>query len=74
MIYDISTNLLTTDQSISVVQESSSGEAEVIIMSVKGKWYVGLGSDHTDRELEKVSIQKSKQVWQRSLSLHSFGL
>ncbi|MED4551136.1 DUF2848 family protein [Lysinibacillus capsici] len=68
MIYDVSTNLLTTSPSISVVQESSSGEAEVIIMNVKGKWYVGLGSDHTDRELEKLSIQKSKQVCSKPIS------
>lgn len=68
MIYDVSTNLLTTSSSISVVQESSSGEAEVVIMNVKGKWYVGLGSDHTDRELEKLSIQKSKQVCSKPIS------
>lgn len=68
MIYDVSTNLLTTSPSISVVQESSSGEAEVVIMNVKGKWYVGLGSDHTDRELEKLSIQKSKQVCSKPIS------
>lgn len=68
MIYDVSTNLLTTSPSISVVQESSSGEAEVVIMNVKGKWYVGLGSDHTDRELEKMSIQKSKQVCSKPIS------
>ncbi|WCH45717.1 DUF2848 family protein [Lysinibacillus sp. FSL K6-1151] len=68
MIYDVSTNLITTSQSISVVQESSSGEAEVIIMNVKGIWYVGLGSDHTDRELEKLSIQKSKQVCGKPIS------
>lgn len=68
MIYDVSTNLLTTSPSISVVQESSSGEAEVVIMNVKGKWFVGLGSDHTDRELEKLSIQKSKQVCSKPIS------
>lgn len=68
MIYDVSTNLLTTSPSISVVQESSSGEAEVVIMNVEGKWYVGLGSDHTDRELEKLSIQKSKQVCSKPIS------
>lgn len=68
MIYDVSTDLITTSSAISVVKETSSGEAEVIIMNVKGKWYVGLGSDHTDRELEKVSIQKSKQVCSKPIS------
>ncbi len=74
MIYDLSTNLITTSPSISVVQESSSGEAEVIIINVKGKWYVGLGSDHTDRELETVSIQKSKQVCSKPISSQFWSL
>ncbi|MDQ7864648.1 DUF2848 family protein [Peribacillus frigoritolerans] len=64
MIYDLSTNLITTNNSISVIQESSSGEAEVVIMKIEGKWYLGLGSDHTDRGLEKSvysEIQTSMQ-------------
>ena len=74
MIYDLSTNLITTNNSISVIQESSSGEAEVVIMKIEGKWYLGLGSDHTDRGLEKVSIQKSKQVCSKPISIHFWAL
>ncbi|MGG2076116.1 DUF2848 family protein [Lysinibacillus irui] len=40
MIYDVSTDLITTSSAISVVKETSSGEAEVVIMNVKGQWYV----------------------------------
>jgi hypothetical protein len=74
MIYDLSTNLITTNNSISVIQESSSGEAEVVIMKIVGKWYLGLGSDHTDRGLEKVSIQKSKQVCSKPISTQFWAL
>ncbi|PRS40597.1 hypothetical protein C6W19_07100 [Bacillus sp. RJGP41] len=74
MIYDLSTNLITTNNSISVIQESSSGEAEVVIMKIQGKWYLGLGSDHTDRGLEKVSIQKSKQVCSKPISSQFWAL
>ena len=74
MIYDLSTNLITTNRSISVIQESSSGEAEVVIMKIEGKWYLGLGSDHTDRELETVSIQKSKQVCSKPISTQFWPL
>jgi hypothetical protein len=74
MIYDLSTNLITTNNSISVIQESSSGEAEVVIMKIEGKWYLGLGSDHTDRGLEKVSIQKSKQVCSKPISTQFWAL
>ncbi|UFJ41398.1 DUF2848 domain-containing protein [Brevibacillus humidisoli] len=62
MIYDLSPELLRTSEEISVVCNDSSGEAEVVLLDVDGSWYVGLGSDHTDRVLEAVSVQKSKQV------------
>ena len=32
------------------------------IMPMEGTNYIGIGSDHTDREMEAVSIHKSKQV------------
>ncbi|MCM3766362.1 DUF2848 domain-containing protein [Neobacillus niacini] len=62
MIYQLSPELLSTDAEITAVRNDSSGEAEVVILNIEGEWYVGLGSDHTDRVLEAVSIQKSKQV------------
>lgn len=74
MIYDLSTNLITTDQDISVIREMSSGEAEPILVKLKGKWFLGLGSDHTDRELETVSIQKSKQVCSKPISEELWSL
>ena len=42
---------------------TSSGEAEpVIIRTASGKLYVTVGSDHTDRELERTSIVLAKTV------------
>lgn len=61
-IYGCSNILLTKDEKIEVVGNDSSGEAEYIIVLKDGETYVGLGSDHTDRSLEVVSIAKSKQV------------
>jgi len=40
----------------------TSGEVEFVLLMDQGELYVGLGSDHTDRELEKLDIAKSKQV------------
>jgi len=74
MIYDLSTNLITTNQPISVIREQSSGEAEPVLVKADGKWYLGLGSDHTDRELETVSIQKSKQVCSKPISSNFWSL
>lgn len=62
MIYDLTPDLLTTDETISVVRKDSSGEAEAVLAQIQGKWYLGIGSDHTDRILEAYSVQKSKQV------------
>ncbi len=68
MIYDLSPELLTTKSEITVVKNDTSGEAEVLIADINGEWYVGLGSDHTDRKLESVSVQKSKQVCLKPIS------
>jgi hypothetical protein len=74
MLYDLSPELLQTLNEITVVHNDSSGEAEVVLMDMNGEWYVGLGSDHTDRVLEAVSIQKSKQVCAKPVSKELWSL
>ena len=49
-------------EDIKFVGNKTSGEVEYIIVKSGEKIYIGLGSDHTDRELESVSIPKAKQV------------
>ena len=61
-IYPCSAILLTQDNKIQVVDGKSSGEVEFAILLKGGDIYIGLCSDHTDRLLETVSIEKSKQV------------
>ncbi|WP_010632919.1 DUF2848 family protein [Sporolactobacillus vineae] len=68
MIYHVSENLITTNNKISVVKRESSGEAEIVLANVNKKWYIGLGSDHTDRILESTSVQKSKQICCKPIS------
>lgn len=68
MIYQLSPELLCNESEITAVRNDSSGEAEIVILNIEGEWYVGLGSDHTDRVLEAVSIQKSKQVCAKPVS------
>jgi len=55
-------NALCTDTQIDVAQEKTSGEVELVFLNQRGKIYVGVGSDHTDRELERSNIALSKQV------------
>lgn len=47
---------------IDVQGNETSGEVEYVLIADKGSLYVGLGSDHTDREMERLDILKSKQV------------
>ncbi len=61
-LYPVASYLITTDDVLEVVDESTSGEAEFVLLLENGEIYVGVGSDHTDRNLEASSIIKSKQI------------
>jgi 4-hydroxyphenylacetate 3-monooxygenase len=60
-IYPIDTFALTTEDVIGVHGLRSSGEVEIVLV-MSDRLYVGVGSDHTDRDLERGSIVWSKQV------------
>ena len=60
--------LATTEAVIDVVGPDSSGEVEYVILKRDGKLYIGVGSDHTDREMEKHSIPGSKQMCAKVLA------
>jgi Protein of unknown function (DUF2848) len=62
MFYRVAAHNLTSAASIEVCGRASSGEAEVVLLAGESELWVGLGSDHTDRELEKRSITLSKQI------------
>ncbi|MGK9044692.1 DUF2848 family protein [Mammaliicoccus vitulinus] len=61
-IYHLEPYLFRQEKNISIIGERSSGEAEIVVIFDGENRYVTLGSDHTDRELETVSIHKSKQL------------
>lgn len=60
--YQCDPQIVTRKEIIDVIGPKTSGEAEYLILCHEGKFYIGIGSDHTDREMEAVSIHKSKQV------------
>jgi len=60
-IYPIGIHALTTDAEVFVQDDHTSGEVEIAIL-VADQVYVGVGSDHTDRALERSSIPWSKQA------------
>lgn len=61
-------DLLTTGSSISVDLAQTSGEVEFVVLSTPEGQLIGVGSDHTDRELEKVDLNRSKAVCAKPIS------
>ncbi|MBI3078087.1 MAG: DUF2848 family protein [Deltaproteobacteria bacterium] len=60
--YPKSRELITTADEIEVLGDQTSGEAEFALLIGGGRTLVAVGSDHTDRELEALTIPKSKMV------------
>lgn len=55
-------HLLTTSTHIQVHGPQTSGEVEWVLLWHRGEILVTVGSDHTDRKLESVSVAKSKNM------------
>ena len=51
-----------------VTGEESSGEAEFVLVKDAGEVYVGVASDHTDRQVETYGITVSKQMCDKPCS------
>lgn len=70
MFYEISADLLTTEPAIVVDSAETSGEVEPVLVNSGGKLYLGLGSDHTDRQVERRDIAESKASAPKPLAIH----
>lgn len=62
LYYTVANDLLTQADTIQVLGAGTSGEVEPFLVRSGGKTYLGLGSDHTDRDLEGHSVAASKQA------------
>lgn len=58
--YPLDVDLLTTGDQVEVAGAATSGEVEPVLIRANGTYYLTVGSDHTDREMETVGIQLSK--------------
>lgn len=68
IFYRGAATLLTQRESIEVVGSTASGEVEPVIFSTESGLWLGIGSDHTDREVETVGITISKQMCAKPVS------
>ena len=61
-LYPCQKYLLTPKSEIEVVSENTCGEVEYIILKKSEEYFIGVGSDHADKVVEKNSIINSKQL------------
>lgn len=61
VFYRVSSSRLTLAEEIQSTP-ASSGEAEPLLLRHAGQLWVGVGSDHTDREVEKYGVAVAKQL------------
>lgn len=66
--YRLGANLLTHAPAIDVAGCHSSGEVEVVLISLADGLHVGVGSDHTDRRVETYGVTVSKQMCPKPVS------
>ncbi len=62
LYYRMSRSLLTQDDTVEMLGTATSGEAEPVLVRCAGRWWLTVGSDHTDRAVETYSVAVSKQL------------
>lgn len=69
LFYRVAADRLTSAGSLQVLGDDSSGEIETVLISDdRGRLWVGVGSDHTDRKVEAYSVAVSKQICPKPVS------
>jgi len=68
LYYRVSNTLLTQNSIIEVLGNGTSGEVEPLLVQKNGQTWIGLASDHTDRDLEAHSVAASKQICLKPVS------
>jgi hypothetical protein len=62
LYYRVAASLLTQGAQIEVLGAGSSGEVEPVLVRACDRWWLTVGSDHTDRDAERAGVALSKQL------------
>jgi hypothetical protein len=62
LFYRVAATQLTQTTVLQVLGPDSSGEVEPVVVSLADGLWLGIGSDHTDRKAESISVALSKQL------------
>ena len=68
IFYEVAASRVTTAATIDVSGSASSGEVEFVLLQFNGEMWVGVGSDHTDREVETYGVTVSKQMCDKPIA------
>ena len=74
VFYRVSASRLTTAESVEMLGEQSSGEVEFVLLQTAGRLWVGVGSDHTDRDVETYDVAVSKQICDKPVGREFWAL
>ena len=58
--FELDPGLVTSDPVVTITGSNTSGEVEPVLIRHNGRHYLGVGSDNTDRDLERTDIAASK--------------
>jgi hypothetical protein len=73
LYYRVAASLLTQAPQIEVLGSGSSGEVEPVLVRARGRWWLTVGSDHTDREAERAGVALSKQLCAKPVASHAWA-
>jgi hypothetical protein len=68
MFYPVAADTATQQENCIVPSSKTAGEAEPVLIRAASRLFLTVGSDHTDRELERESVARSKQACMKPLS------
>jgi hypothetical protein len=73
LYYRVAASLLTQAARIEVLGLGSSGEVEPVLVRARGRWWLSVGSDHTDREAERAGVALSKQLCAKPIAASAWA-
>lgn len=73
-VWEFDSGLLTQGDTIDGRAGATSGEAEPVLILTQGAAFVGVGSDHTDRHLERTSLDDAKAACKKVVSRECWPL
>lgn len=73
-VWEVPTDLLRQEMMIEAPRSGTSGEAEPVLLLQAGQVFVTVGSDHTDRQLERTQMDRAKRAFPKIVARRCWPL